>query len=250
MELAELVAYLDGYLSTAAVPDEPRAHNGLQVEGRRPVRRVGAAVDASEQTIAEAIRRDCDLLLVHHGVFWSGAAPLTGRQYRKVRMLIESGMGLYGSHIPLDVHAEVGNNIVLARALGVDVEGTFGEYNGVKLGCYGRLSLLREALAARLDELLGSRVKLIPGGPERLERVGVVTGAGSRAMGEALALGLDALVTGEGPHHTYFEAMEEGLNLYYAGHYATETWGVRALAEHVCQRFGLTWEFIDHPTGL
>jgi putative NIF3 family GTP cyclohydrolase 1 type 2 len=144
----------------------------------------------------------------------------------------------------------VGNSVVLARALGIEVEGTFGEYKGVEIGYQGRLPILREALAARLDEVLGGRVLMIPGGPKRLARVGVLTGAGGDAIGQALAAGLDALVTGEGAHHTYFAAMEDGLNVYYGGHYATEVWGVRALAEHLAKRFGLEWEFFEVPTGL
>jgi dinuclear metal center YbgI/SA1388 family protein len=250
MELSEVIGYLDGYLRTADVPDYDRAWNGLQVEGRRPIERVGAAVDASEGSIAEAVRRACDVLIVHHGLFWDGGLPVTGRRYRRQRLLIESGMALYASHLPLDVHPEVGNNVQLARALGVEPEGTFGAYRGVEIGCWGRLGVLREVLAARLDEVLGGRVRMIAGGRAKVERVGILTGAGGDMIGAALASGLDALVTGEGAHHTYFDAVEGGLNVYYGGHYATEVWGVRALAEHVAGRFGLSWEFIDIPTGL
>jgi dinuclear metal center YbgI/SA1388 family protein len=250
MRLNELVEYLDEYLRTAEVPDDARAKNGLQVEGRREIRKVGAAVDASERGIELARAAECDVLIVHHGIFWDGLSPLTGRRYRKVSALIESGMALYASHIPLDLHPEVGNSAVLARALGIEPEGTFGEFDGVEIGYHGRLPILREALAARLDEVLGGRVLMIPGGPERLERVGVLTGAGGDAINQAIDAGLDALVTGEGAHHTYFAAMEGGLNVYYGGHYATEVWGVKALAEHLAGRFDVEWEFFDVPTGL
>jgi dinuclear metal center YbgI/SA1388 family protein len=250
MGLDEIVSYLDTYLRTAEVPDDRRAHNGLQVEGRRPIRKLAVAVDASERAVEQARSDDCDLLIVHHGLFWDGGIPLTGSRYRKVSALVESGIALYASHIPLDVHPEVGNSMVLARELGIEVEGTFGEFNGIEIGYHGRLPLLREALAARLDEVLGGRVLMIPGGPKRIERVGVLTGAGGSAIGDAIGAGLDALVTGEGAHHTYFEAMEGGLNVYYGGHYATEVWGVRALAAHLSDRFGLEWRFIDIPTGL
>lgn len=250
MEGSELVRYLDEYLRTAEVPDDPRAHNGLQAEGRRPVRRIAVAVDASERAIEQAGAGGFDMLIVHHGLFWDGIAPLTGRRMRKVSALVESGLWLYGSHIPLDLHPEVGNSMVLARELGIDVEGTFGNFRGVEIGVWGRLEILREGLAARLDDLLGGRVHMIPGGRERLKRVGVLTGAGGDAIGAALEAGLDALVTGEGAHHTYFAAMEDGLNLYYGGHYATEVWGVRALGVHLADRFGLEWEFLDNPTGM
>ena len=250
MRLEELVDYLDGYLRIAEVPDYPNALNGLQVEGRDEVRRIGVAVDASEASIRAAAGRGCDVLIVHHGLFWDGNVPVTGRRYRRLRLLIERGIALYSAHLPLDVHPEVGNNVVLARELGMMVEGTFGDYKGMPVGVWGRLALSREALAARLDEVLGGRVRLLPGGPERLERVGVLTGAGGGMIADAIAAGLDALVTGEGAHHTYFDAIEGGINVYYGGHYATETWGVRALGAHLSERFGVPTEFIDLPTGL
>lgn len=246
----ELVQYLDDYLRVGEVPDEPAARNGLQVEGRSEIGRVAAAVDASERTIDAAVAWGADLLLVHHGLFWDGGVPLTGRRYRKVKRLVESGMAVYSAHIPLDVHPEVGNNAVLAQALGVAVEGWFGDYRGIPLGVWGRLDLRREALAARLDEVLGGRVHMMAGGPEMLERVGIITGGGGSMIGQAIAAGLDAYVTGEGAHHTYFDAVEGGINVYYGGHYATETWGVRKLAEHLGERYALETRFIDGPTGL
>jgi dinuclear metal center YbgI/SA1388 family protein len=249
-ETAKVAAYLDEFLHIHEVPDSAGALNGLQIENEGKTSRIAAAVDASERAIDEAARRGCDLLLVHHGLFWDGNRPVVGRRYRKLKRLIESGIAVYAAHIPLDLHPEVGNNAILARALGIELEGTFGEYKGVKIGVYGRLDLLREGLAARMHDLLGIPVRFVPGGPEKLKRVGVITGAGSAAIGEAIALGLDGFVTGEGPHHSYFEAMEGGINLYYGGHWATETWGVRALAEHLEKQFGIPWEFLELPTGF
>lgn len=250
VELKQLVDYLDGYLDLAEVPDFPNALNGLQVDAPGPVSRVVAAVDATEASIEGAIEAGGDLLLVHHGLFWNGNQPVTGRRYRRLSALLGSGVALYAAHLPLDVHGEVGNNVVLARELGLEVEGRFGSYEGTEVGVWGTLPLKREVLAARLDDLLGGPVKLIPGGPERVERVGVLTGGGGGFVDQALEAGLDTLITGEGAHHTYFDAAEGGLNLYYGGHYATETWGVRALAEHLADRFELDWTFLDLPTGL
>ena len=250
VELSELVHYLDDYLALGDVPDYPGALNGLQVDGPGPVRKVAVAVDAAEATITRAIETGAELLLVHHGLFWDGNRPVTGRRYRRLAPLLKAGVAVYSAHLPLDAHPEVGNNAVLARALGIDIQGRFGAHEGVELGVWGTLSLKREALCARLDDLLGRRVHMIAGGPERVSRVGVITGGGGSFVGAALAAGLDALVTGEGSHHTYFDATEGGLNLYYGGHYATETWGVRALGEHLAERFGVDWEFLDHPTGL
>ena len=249
-DLKAVVDYLDSYLDVAAVPDYEGAHNGLQVENSGRVRRVAAAVDASERTVEEAVRRECDLLLVHHGLFWDGVSKVTGRRYRKLRPLLSGDVAVYSSHLPLDVHAEVGNNAVLARELGVSLEGRFGTYRGADLGWWGRLEVKREVLAARLDETLGGRVRMLAFGPEVIRTVGVITGGGGSLIEAAAAAGLDAYVTGEGAHNTYFDAEECGLNVFYGGHYATETWGVRALAQHVAERFGVTWEFIDHPTGM
>lgn len=248
--VAELVRYLDEYLDVANTPDYPGALNGLQVESEGPLERVAVAVDATAASIGAAREWGADMLLVHHGLFWDGNRPVTGRRYRRLKALLESGMALYASHLPLDVHPEVGNNAVLARQLGIEARGRFGSYEGLDLGVWGTLDLTREALCARLDDRLGGPVRMIAGGPERVGRVGVLTGGGGGFVGAALDAGLDALVTGEGSHHTYFDATEGGLNLYYGGHYATETWGVRALGERLADRFGLEWTFLDLPTGL
>lgn len=245
----ELAAYLDDYLRVDAVPDYPGALNGLQVENGGRVTRIAAAVDASERAIAAAAERGCDLLLVHHGLFWEGAQPVTGRRYRKLSRLLHHGIAVYSAHLPLDVHPEVGNNALLARALGIEPQGYFGEYRGAPVGCWGVAGVKREVLGARLDELLGARVRIVAGGPEVVQRVGVVTGGGGSMIGAAIDAGLDALVTGEGAHHTYFEAEEGGINVFFGGHYATETFGVKALAERVAAQFGLPWEFLELPTG-
>lgn len=250
MQLAELTSYLDEYLRIHDVPDYGGALNGLQVESAGGVERIAVAVDATQATIDIAARSGADLLLVHHGLFWDGNQPLTGRRYRRIRALLTAEMAVYSAHLPLDVHPEVGNNAVLARELGVAIEGTFGEYKGSAVGVWGSLELRREALAARLDSVLGTRVQMIPGGPERIRRVGIITGGAGDQVRAARAVGLDAFITGEGAHHNYFDAEEGGVNLFFGGHYATEVWGVRALGEHLQRRFDLPWTFIDRPTGL
>ncbi|HEX5726820.1 MAG TPA: Nif3-like dinuclear metal center hexameric protein [Longimicrobiaceae bacterium] len=250
MDLGALREYLDRYLKVAEVPDYPGALNGLQVEGTRPVRRVAAAVDAAQATVDAAVAWGADLLLVHHGLFWDGNVPVTGRRYRRLKALLDAGVAVYASHLPLDAHPEVGNNPVLARELGIEARGSFGAYQGMPLGVWGELDLHRDELRARLERVLGGPVKLVAGGPERVRRVGVITGGAGDMIAAAAAAGLDAFVTGEGAHYTYFDAEEGGINLYYGGHYATEVWGVRALARHLAERFGMEWTFLDHPTGL
>lgn len=250
MRLSEAAAYLNDYLDTAGVPDYSAAWNGLQVEGTREVRKVALAVDAVQVTIDRAIAGGADLLVVHHGLFWDGDQPITGRRYRRIKPLLDSGVALYSAHLPLDVHPEVGNNVVLARELGVALEGHFGEYKGMPVGVWGTLEIRREALAARLDEVLGCRVRLIAGGPERVARVGIISGGAGSQISAARKAGVDAFITGEGSHHNYFDASEGGINLYFGGHYATEVWGVKALGRHIQEQLGLETFFIDHPTGL
>ncbi len=250
MRLDDLVSYLDNYLRTREVGDDPQALNGLQVENGGDVQNVAVAVDGCQAVIDQAAERGADLLLVHHGLFWGGLEPVVGRHYRRMAALIRHGIALYSAHIPLDRHPEVGNNVVLARRLGMEVRGWFGEYRGSPIGTWGELDVPREALAARLGEILGAPPRLIAAGPERVRRVGIITGSAGSMIAEARSAGLDSFITGEGKHSSYFDAEEFGVNVFYGGHYATETLGVKALAEHIAERFQLPWSFIDHPTGL
>jgi dinuclear metal center YbgI/SA1388 family protein len=257
--LAEIVTYLDAYLRIGEVPDERNAVNGLQVENGGSVGSIVAAVDASQATIdgvAAGADGDSPLLLVHHGLFWDGNVPLTGRRYRRILALLEQDVALYSAHIPLDLHPAVGNNVVLAERLGIEIEGWFGDYRGSQLGVWGhapqRLAA-RESLLLETSHALGGAAagaRLIPGGPEVVGRVGIITGGAGNMISAARDAGLDTFITGEGAHHTYFDAVEWGINVLFAGHYATETLGVQALASHIAERFGLEWEFHDHPTGL
>jgi dinuclear metal center YbgI/SA1388 family protein len=260
--LSEITTHLDGYLRIGELPDEPNAVNGLQVENRSgTIGRIVAAVDASQETVGGVVTEEGarsemgeaaggTLLLVHHGLFWDGNQPVTGRRYRRIRALFDHDIAVYSAHIPLDAHAEVGNNAVLARGIGIQGAEPFATYRGVPFGASGALELPREELVRRLEEQLGCNVKLIPGGPDQTRRVGVITGGAGTTVGQAHAAGLDTYITGEGPHHTYHDAMELGINLIYAGHYATEQVGVRALAHHLSERFGVPWTFHHHPTGL
>ena len=250
MRLDDLVRYADDYLRVREVADDRNALNGLQVENAGEVRQIAAAVDACQATIGAAAERGADLLLVHHGLFWGGLEPLTGRAYRRVAALVRHGIALYSAHIPLDRHPDVGNNVLLARKLGMEVRGWFGDHLGAPLGAWGELDLPREALRERLAEVLGGPATLLPGGSERVRRVGVVTGAAGGFVRPARDAGLDTLVTGEVHHWTYFDAEEIGVNVLLGGHYATETLGVQALAAHLSERFQVPWSFIEHPTGL
>jgi dinuclear metal center YbgI/SA1388 family protein len=255
--LAEVVRFLDGFLRVSEVPDDPNALNGLQVANGGRVAKVVAAVDASLQTIESAVPHGPSagpsMLLVHHGLFWDGNVPITGRRFRRVKALLDGDVALYSAHIPLDLHPEVGNNVELARRIGLPVEGWFGNYRGVPIGVYGTSPPAltdRDRLVALLATDLGAVARLIPGGPDKPKRIGIVTGAAGSMIAAARDAGIDTFITGEGAHHTYFDAMEWGVNVIYAGHYATEQVGVQALANRLQAEFGLPWEFHRHPTGL
>ena len=250
MRLSDLARYLDGYLRVREVPDAPEAVNGLQVANSGDVTRIGAAVDLCEATVRLAAEQGADLLLVHHGLFWGGPKPLTGSAYRRVAALIRQNIALYSAHLPLDLHPDVGNNAMFARQLGVTARGDFGEEYGVRIGVWGELDIPRAALQQQLATVLGAAPRVMAFGPERVRRVGIVTGGAGSMIPQAAAAGLDTYITGEGAHHTFFDAEELRMNVFYAGHYATETVGVKALAEHLSAKFGLPWTFLDHPTGL
>jgi dinuclear metal center YbgI/SA1388 family protein len=252
IDLADIAGYLDEYLDIATVPDHPTALNGLQVENSGQVSAIVAAVDASQRTIDRVVATSPPgtLLLVHHGLFWDGNQAVRGRRFRRLKALFDHDVAVYSAHIPLDLHPDVGNNAVLARELGILDPVPFDSYRGLPFGAAGHLIMPRDTLVARVGELLGSRVHLIAGGPETTTRVGVITGAAGDRIQAASEAGLDTFITGEGMHHTAFDALELGVNLLYAGHYATETVGVKALAAHLAARFELGWEFHDHPTGL
>lgn len=250
VRLAEIVSYLDAYLRIREVPDYANALNGLQVENAGDVTRIAAAVDLCEATVQLAAAQGAELLLVHHGLFWSGLRPLVGPRQRRVAGLVRNNIALYSAHLPLDRHPEVGNNAVLARALDIAVRGEFGMHEGVPIGVWGDLTTDRDTLRDRIAAVLGPVPRLMPFGPSGVRRVGIITGAGGSMIADAALAGLDTFITGEGAHHTYFDAEELKLNVFYAGHYATETVGVKSLTEHVSAKFRLPWTFLDHPTGL
>ncbi len=249
-KLDTVVTHLDRHLKVDQTPDYPGALNGLQLRGEGPVRRVAAAVDAALPVVREAVASKADLLLVHHGMFWGGAQRVDGAQYEKLKLAMDAGMAIYSSHIPLDVHPRLGNNALLGKAAGLGNPEPFFEWKGILLGLRYAANLRRDTLLRRVEKAVGSPVHLAPGGPATVKKVGIVTGGAGSEVAAAAAEGVDTFITGEGPHHSYTLAEELGVNLIYAGHYATETFGVRALAEHLAKKFHLRHHFIDHPTGL
>lgn len=249
-DLAEIVAYLDRELKVSSIPDYPGAVNGLQLANEGRVERIMAAVDASLPVIDAAAAGGPGLLIVHHGMFWQGAQPVTGAFYRKLKIAMDAGLAIYSSHLPLDVHPEWGNNVLLAKALELSGLEPFFEQKGVNLGLQGDWSGTLEELAKKLGSAVGGRVHVCPGGENVVSKVAVVTGGAGSEVAKVAAAGIGTFITGEGPHWSYPLAEELGVNLLYGGHYATETFGVRALSKHLAAAHGVPCSFIDHPTGL
>lgn len=249
-KLESILHFIERSFEVSSFPDYPFALNGLQVQGPEEIQLIGAAVDASEETIAAAVRQGVQLLLVHHGLFWGGLRPITGPMYRKVAGVIEGNLGLYSLHLPLDAHPDLGNNALVLKSLDLPPEGRFGFYKDLEVGWWARGELDREELSLRLATAVDGEIRVIPGGPQVVKKVGVLTGAGASSLAEAASKGLDTLITGEAPHHSYHDAMEMGVNLILAGHYATETFGVKALAGKLAEEFGISWVFLHFPTGL
>lgn len=254
--LDSVVAHLDAVLRTREVPDYTGAVNGLQVANSGRVQRVAAAVDFSRAAVEQAVAAGASLLMVHHGMFWGGAQPITGASYERMRRLFVHDLAVYAAHLPLDVHPTLGNNVLLARELGLEPTGGFARYKTIDVGVSGEADVETAALVARSATFAGRwqhHVRHTPMAPgRRTRRWGLCTGAGasSETLAEASARGIDTLIVGEGPHHTAVEAVEREVVVIYAGHYATETLGVQALAGEVERVFGLPWTFVGEPTGL
>jgi dinuclear metal center YbgI/SA1388 family protein len=248
--LTSIVQYCDRIVRTREIGDYDGAVNGLQVENSGAVTRLAATVDASLATVKMAVEAKADLLIVHHGLFWSKSYPWTGKKYELFRLLVEHDIAVYSSHLPLDAHPKLGNNAQLAAALGLKNLKPFFTSHGQAIGYQSQTKISRTELAKRLENATGTKPKMIPGGKETCERVGIVTGGAGGDLSVAASEGVDTFITGEGQHWTYALAEELGLNVLYGGHYATETFGVKALAAELSRKFKLPWQFLDHPTGL
>jgi len=248
--LAAIVKHCDQLLRTREIKDYDGAVNGLQVENRGQITRIAATVDASLATIKLAVAAKADLLIAHHGLFWGATHPWTGKRYEMLRLLLDNNLAIYSSHLPLDAHPTLGNNAQLCAALGFKKLRPFFFTKEQFLGFQTETKITRAELNQRLRRAVGGDVKLLPGGSATCRHVGVVTGGAGSDLKLAASEGVDTFITGEGPHWTYAVAEELGVNAFYGGHYATETFGVKALAAHLSRRFRVPWKFLDHPTGL
>lgn len=250
-QLQDIVAFCDRRIRKSEIKDFDGAYNGLQVENNGSVTKIGAAVDAGQLPFAAAVAAGVDFLICHHGLFWSPPIPVTDIHYRKLKTALDGNLAVYGAHLPLDAHPEIGNNALLAKALGLEVEGSFLPFEGNNIACIangptgGRLEL-----SEKLKALFPETYQAIEYGSEQPERIAILTGSGQSAVPHLKAQGIDTLVTGELRQQHFNMAQELRLNLYPCGHYATEVFGVKALAAEVADKFGLEWTFIEQPCPL
>jgi len=248
--LSDVVNYTDDFLRIGEIGDWDNSLNGLQIENSGRVTLIGAAVDVSTRVLTEAQKRQVDLLIVHHGLFWPGLRPIRGALRQQLRIAFENDIALYSAHLPLDIHPRVGNNAQLVVALGLKSARPFLEEKGQPVGLKIPASLSRSELVRKLQKALNGPVKVFGFGPKRTRAIGVVTGAAGSEIYRVADEGIDTFITGEAPHWAAVAAEELGVNLLFGGHYATEVFGVKALAAHLSKRFRVPWEFIDCPTGL
>jgi dinuclear metal center YbgI/SA1388 family protein len=250
VESKALISYLDELLRLDEIADV--SQNGLQVQCPDEIDKVGFAVDAAQAIFKAAADKSVQLLVVHHGLYWKDVQLAIDAHYRRLKVLFEAKIGLYAAHLPLDAHDEVGNNRCLAELLELVDDGPFGVYKGVKIGRLARSRgrVTRENLRELLDKKLGTSTLLLPFGPNIVKKICIVSGGGADILPQAVSTGCDTFVTGEQVHEAYHIAREGRINLYMAGHYATETVGLKALQKRVSGEFGVETVFIEFPTGL
>ena len=248
--LSEIVNYTNDFLRVREIGDWDNALNGLQIENSGGVSRIGASVDASTRVLTAASKQNVDLLIVHHGLFWQGLRPVTGVLRRQLKVAFENDIALYSAHLPLDLHPQLGNNAQLAAALGLKSNQPFFEEKGQLIGVKARVSLPCDELDRKLQKALSGPVKAFTYGPKKTGTIGIITGGAGSEIYNVAQEGIDTFITGEAPHWAAVAADEIGMNLMLGGHYATEVFGVKALAAHLSERFKVPWAFIDYPTGM
>lgn len=250
MKLADVVDHLNQYLRVKEIKDY--GPQGLQVEtDNQTVQKVALAVDSAPAVISAAAEWGADMLLVHHGLFWRTVEPLNGPLGQRVRLLMKHGLNLYVAHLPLDAHPKVGNNAVLANMFGVYALNWWGDVMGSLLGVHGVINPTPlPDLAQQINQQLNTEAQVLAHGPELVQKVAILSGFGADKVAEVKALGVDTYITGEKSHANYWLAADYGLNVIFAGHYATETVGVQALGRYLHQQFKLETRFFDFPTQM
>lgn len=250
IDLLSIVKYCDERLRIREIKDFPGAFNGLQIDKVGKVSKVGAAVDAGFVPFEKATEKKIDFLVVHHGIFWSPPTPLTGVNFKKVKHCMDHDLAVYSAHLPLDCHDELGNNAIIAKRLNLKPCGGFLNFEGHDIGLLTQSQFSREELKSQLLNEFSQGIQSIEFGSANPQKIAILSGSGQSAVEQILNFGCDTLITGELKQQHFNYAQENGLNLYVCGHYATETFGVQALAEEIAQRFDLPYEFISTECSL
>ena len=246
----DIVNYCDQRTKISVIKDFPGSYNGLQLENSGEVLKIGAAVDAGLVPFQKAISTGIDFIITHHGLFWTPPIPFINSAYQKVKLCIDHNLAVYGSHLPLDCHPEIGNNAILAQKLQLEPIASFLPYEGVDIGLITKNTQSRKDLSNRLESLFSKGINSMEFGTEKPSTIAILTGSGQSAVDKILDAGTDTLITGELKQHHFNLAQELKLNLYACGHYATETFGVDALALEVAEKFDLPYEFIPSECML
>jgi dinuclear metal center YbgI/SA1388 family protein len=244
----DIVNFLNDFLAIRTVKDA--SCNGLQVEGRQTVSRVGLAVDACMAVYKKAVSEKCQMLIVHHGIIWNGLTSVRGATAAQLRFLLSRELNLYAAHLPLDMHPDVGNNAMLARMLKLSSVKPFGDYKGYLIGCQGVLPSYAtvDDIGRLFKKKIGGSYTTLAFGKKKCRTVAIVSGGGSDAIPEAIEKGIDCFVTGEPDHSNHHAALESKLNVVYLGHYHSEKPGVMALGKKIEAEFGVQTTFLDVPT--
>ncbi len=244
--LTDLVRYTDALLNVGTFKDY--CPNGLQVEGRVQVQTLVSGVSASARLLDAALALNADAILVHHGYFWKGEdARIIGYKKQRLQRLLSADVSLVAYHLPLDAHPQLGNNAQLAQVLGINITGTFDTESGPKLGLVGGFAqpYSGEQFAAHIERVLGRAPLHVAGAASRIKSIAWCSGGAQGYIDRAVALGVDAYLTGEVSEYTVHIARETGLHFFAAGHHATERYGVQALGAHLAQHFGLRHEYVE-----
>ncbi|MCX7871864.1 MAG: Nif3-like dinuclear metal center hexameric protein [Verrucomicrobiae bacterium] len=249
-KLSNIVSFCNKLLKIGSFRDYEAAVNGLQLQNNGTVSKIGACVDISYQTAKLAADKQCDLLIVHHGMMWNALQTFTGKRYEMFKLLISNNIAVYSCHLPLDAHPKIGNNAILCKLLQFKNLKPFLSLKGQPIGFKTSTNIPRNLLKQKLEKILGTPPMLVPFGPEICKNIGIVSGGAGEDIKTAADEGVDTYITGEGPHWTFTTAQELEINIFYGGHYTTEQFGVKALAEKVSKKFNLPWEFLPAPSGL
>lgn len=243
----EIVNYLNKLLASSI---EDSSSNGLQVQGKKTISRIGLAVDASLEAYKKAIALNCDMLIVHHGIIWNGIKYVNGSTYAHLKYLFDYELNLYASHLPLDMHPKLGNNIQLAKLLKLHTTQMFGIYNKQQIGFKGILPkpMRINEIAKVYKQAIGGKHILLPFGKDKIRTVGIISGGAAEDLTQAIDEQLDLYITGEPAHYNHHQAKEAGINVLYLGHYESEKLGVNALGKLLEKKFKVKCVFLDVPT--